>query len=126
MKFNIPEGITLASQMTVTHDHLASFPLGKIEVLSTLSILKFMEDTCKALLQNQLPEGYDTVSAEMNVRHIAPVKEHQTIYCNVLLKFVDDRRLFFDFVIMDEERNEIALGGQKRHIVNITEFNNSI
>ncbi len=126
MKINIPEGITLASQMTVKRENLASFPEGNINTLSTLCILRFMEDTCKTLLQNQLPEGYDTVSAEMNIRHVAPVKEHATIYCNVLLKFVDDRRLFFDFLIMDEEKNEIALGGQKRHIVNIEEFNASI
>jgi len=120
MNFNIPEGITLASQLKVTKDHLASFQTGNIKVLSTLSILKFMEDTCKTLLQNQLPEGFDTVSAEMNVRHIMPVKEHATIYCNVLLKFVDNRRLFFDFVILDEENNEVALGAQKRYIVNIS------
>lgn len=126
MKFNITEGITLASQMKVKREHLASNSNGKLEVLSTISVIKLMEDTCIELIDSKLPNGFETVSVEINVKHIAPARENDTIFCTACLKYVDDRRLFFDVAVVDEEKNEIALGAQERYIVKVTEFMQTI
>ncbi len=122
MKFNLPEGITLASQLKVSREHLASNTNGKLDVLSTIAVIKFMEDTCIELVDTKLPQGYETVSVEINVKHIAPARENDTIFCNACLKYVDDRRLFFDVAVVDAEKNEIALGAQERYIVKLSEF----
>ena len=82
MKFKLPEGITLASQMKISKEHLASNSKGGLEVLSTIAVIKFMEDTCIELVDTKLPQGYETVSVEINVKHIAPARENDTIICN--------------------------------------------
>lgn len=122
MKFKLPEGITLASQMKISKEHLASNSKRGLEVLSTIAVIKFMEDTCIELVDTKLPQGYETVSVEINVKHIAPARENDTIICNACLKYVDERRLFFDVAVLDEEKNEIALGAQERYIVKLSEF----
>ena len=104
MKFNIPQGISLSSQLIVGKEHLASHTKGKLDVISTIAIIKFMEDTCIELVESKLPVGYETVSVEINVKHISPAHENDAIVCNACLKYVDDRRLFFEVAVLDSEK----------------------
>ena len=122
MKFNIPQGISLSSQLVVGKDHLASHSKGKLDVISTIAIIKFMEDTCIDLVESKLPQGYETVSVEINTKHISPARENDVIVCTATLKYVDDRRLFFEVAVLDCDKNEIALGAQERFIVKLSEF----
>lgn len=126
MDILIPQGITRSKELCIEERHLTTQGCGRLEAVSTLSIIELMENTCLELISDKIPIGFDTVSAEINVRHISPVKLGETVKCNALLKFVDGPRLFFDVSVLDSESSEVALGAMERYIVNIYQFMKSI
>lgn len=126
MNISIPEGISLASHYTVQAEHLDTAQKGKIGILTTLAVLQFMENTCVALVEGYLPASHTLLSVEMNVKHIAAVKQGAQLICNAALKYIDEENLYFDVAVLDEEQNEVALGAQEYMIVNVKEFITSL
>jgi predicted thioesterase len=119
----IKEGKTLTLHYQVELTDLASFiGTGKVDVLATPAMITFMEQTCVTLIEDLLPEGCDTVSVEMNVKHIGAVPIGKTIKCNAHLKYVDGKKLFFDVAVVDENHKKIGIGAHERYIIQHDEF----
>ena len=53
-------------------DSARSLGSGDVNVLSTLSMIRMMEETSRLLVQDKLPEGYTTVGVRVDVK-AAPV-----------------------------------------------------
>ncbi|TAJ14761.1 hypothetical protein DMA11_04300 [Marinilabiliaceae bacterium JC017] len=119
----IKEGLQISKEKVVkNHDLASTMCTGKVEVLATPAMIAFMEQCCVALVEPLLPEGYDSVSVEMNVKHVGAAKEGVRLKCNVHLKYRDNNKLFFDVAIMDENHQKIGIGAHERYIVNHQEF----
>ncbi len=117
------EGIQLTVEHVVEQAQLAaSIGTGQVNVLATSAMIAIMEKTCVELIASGMPEGCDSVSAEMNVKHLNPVKEGDTILCKAHLKFIDVNKLFFDVVVLDAHNNTIGIGAHERFVVDLSQF----
>ncbi len=118
--FNLKEGLMHSIEMRVGQNDLAdNLGTAKVQVLSTSALIQFMERAVFALIKDYIPDGYATVSAEINIKHLKPATIGTLIRCIVHLKFVDDCKLFFDVAVLDELHDTVALGAHERRIVNI-------
>jgi len=119
----LDEGIQLTTEHIVDKSQLAtSLGTGQVNVLATSAMIAIMEKTCVDLIASGMPEGCDSVSAEMNVKHLNPVKEGATIICKAHLKFIDINKLFFDVVVLDAKHDTIGLGAHERFVVEHDQF----
>lgn len=65
-------GLEKAKTFEVTEDRTAAhLGSGAVKVLSTPSMILFMEITARTLLDEHLPEGYSSVGTRVDVRHLA-------------------------------------------------------
>ncbi len=119
----VKEGIALEKKFQVKGDHLAShLGTGKFKLLSTASMIAYLEICCVELIEEYLLDGLDTVSAEINVKHLFPVKEGEFIHCKAILKFIDNNKLFFDIAVINDKGISIGIGAHERYIVDYKSF----
>ncbi len=69
---------------------------GDVEVLSTPSMIAFMERVAMECVQVFLPEGYTTVGTAVEVRHLNPAPKGVEVEVAAKLIEVDGRRLKFE------------------------------
>ena len=69
---------------------------GDVEVLSTPSMIAFMERVAMECVQVFLPEGYTTVGTAVEVRHLNPAPKGVEVEVAAKLVEVDGRRLKFE------------------------------
>jgi fluoroacetyl-CoA thioesterase len=69
----IKPGTTNEETFEVTEEYLAShIGSGAARVLATPWLILFMERVSHRLIAQRVPEGYSSVGAEVNMRHLAP------------------------------------------------------
>jgi predicted thioesterase len=71
-------------------------------VFSTPEMVKFSELSCHQLVAPLLGTGENSVGVTVNIRHLAPTLEGQTVRSEVELIEVDRRRLKFKVNLFDE------------------------
>lgn len=126
MKNSLKRGLSFSIEKKFTEDQLAStLNVGDVPFVSTPSLLILMEQTCNSLLSGNLDSNETSISAEINIKHTKPVASNQEVKCAVHLKFVDDEKLFFDFVLTDKHKDVIAIGAHERIIINKNSFSHS-
>ena len=118
----IPIGAKHQEVILVTGDIAIDFlGLEGARVLSTPSMILWMEKTCRNLLMNYVAEGYDSVGTEVNVKHLAaaPLGASVTFRAEVLA--VNERRVTFRVEAADE-KEKIGEGTHERTIINVARF----
>ena len=118
----IPVGAKHEEVILVTGDIAIDFlGLEGARVLSTPSMILWMEKTCRNLLMNYVEEGYDSVGTEVNVKHLAaaPLGASVTFRAEVLA--VNERRVTFRVEAADE-KEKIGEGTHERTIINVARF----
>ena len=109
-----------------TAQHLGS---GAVEVLATPQMVLLMERAGVAAVDHLLPEGYRTVGAHLDVRHLAPTPVGFQVRATAELIEVDGRRLTFRVQVheapFDEPTAGVILVGEGTHqraIINVQRF----
>jgi len=126
MEFEIPDGITNKREYLVEEKHAADFlGSGKVEVLSTPSMILMMEQTAMLAAQEYLPEGWVTVGIVVNIRHLKATPKGEKVTIVAKLKEQDRRRLVFEVAAFHGEE-KIGEGLHERFIVNKEKFIASI
>jgi fluoroacetyl-CoA thioesterase len=118
----IPVGARHEEVILVTGDIAIDFlGLEGARVLSTPSMILWMEKTCRNLLMQYVEAGYDSVGTEVNVKHLAaaPLGASVTFRAEVLA--VNERRITFRVEAADE-KEKIGEGTHERTIINIARF----
>ena len=121
-KHEVKPGIILAEEYEVKHEHAARHVgSGEVEVLSTPSMIAFMERTALKCVQNQLPEGYITVGVGVNIKHLKPAPVGAKITVKAELIEVEGRKLTFK---VEAKWKEVAIGEgtHERYIVKKEKF----
>ncbi|MFW9930075.1 MAG: thioesterase family protein [Candidatus Thorarchaeota archaeon] len=96
MDFDIPKSIEDEKIFFVEENHLAQFLAEEnINVLSTPSMIRFMENTSRILADKYLPDGYTTVGTEINVKHLKSAPLHSEIVVKSCLTNKNGRNLKF-------------------------------
>jgi fluoroacetyl-CoA thioesterase len=101
----IPIGTTHESTIVVTDENAVSF-LGVegARVLGTPYMIGYLEMTARDSVKPFLDDGYDTVGARVDVRHLAATPMGMRVTFRSEVTGVDDRRLHFKVEAFDEKR----------------------
>ncbi|MEA2070490.1 MAG: thioesterase family protein [Asgard group archaeon] len=122
MNFTLPKNLTKTKEFEVKEQHIADFlGSGKVSVLSTPSMILFMEQTAMLAAKDQLPEGWITVGTRVDIKHLKASKLGATISVKASLKKQEDKHLVFT-VEAYCEKELIGSGIHERHIVNKEKF----
>ena len=109
-----------------TAQHLGS---GAVRVLATPQMVLLMEQASVAAVDHLLPEGYCTVGAHLDVRHLAPTPEGFEVRAIAELVEVDGRRLTFRLQVFEEPFGADQLVGDglhRRAIISLQRFGDSV
>jgi len=119
---SIPIGTTHESTVLVTDENAVSF-LGVegARVLGTPYLIGYLEMTAHDSVKPFLDEGYDTVGARVDVRHLAATPIGMRVTFRSELTAVEDRRLHFKVEAFDQ-KDKIAEGTHERAIINVARF----
>ena len=122
MTFNLKEGLQHISEHQVTYaDTADKFGSGNLEVLATPALIAFMENTAFSAVISSLPEGYNTVGTEVNIKHLRATPIGDKVRCKAVLKNIDGNNLLFDVMAWDSN-GEIGKGTHKRYIIETERF----
>ena len=118
----IPVGAKHEEVILVTGDIAIDFlGLEGARVLSTPSMILWMEKTCRNLLMNYVEEGYDSVGTEVNVKHLAAAPLGASVIFRAEVLAVNERRVTFRVEAADE-KEKIGEGTHERTIINVARF----
>lgn len=122
MEFEIPNDLELEKEYLVEDIHTAKFlGSGDVDVLSTPSMIAFMEQTCLEAVQPTLPMGYTTVGIKVCINHLAASPKGTKIKVQVKLLKQEERKLTFHVEAWWKDK-KIGEGEHKRFIVNKERF----
>lgn len=94
VEFEIPIGSVCVEEFVVKEEHAARhIGSGEASVLSTPSMIAFMEKTSASCIQKHLPQDYTTVGTLVNVRHLKPAPVGSTIRVESKIASRDGRRV---------------------------------
>ncbi|MEM2136722.1 MAG: phosphoribosylglycinamide formyltransferase, partial [Candidatus Methanomethylicia archaeon] len=115
-------GMNICEEYQTDRSHAAkNIDSGDVQVLSTPSMISFMEITSNKLAQQGIPQGYITVGTGISVKHLNPAPIGEKIKVTSEIIEIDGRRIKFKVNAM--WRNVLLGEGEhERHIVNVEKF----
>jgi predicted thioesterase len=115
-------GLTGELAFKVEPQHAIDFTTdGMPAVLSTPSLVGFLERTAREAMAGCLDDNERSVGTEIELRHLAPTPVGQTIHCTARVIHAEDREVTFQISARDE-REVIARGLHKRAVIRIDHF----
>lgn len=100
-----------------TAAHLGS---GSVRVLSTPSMILFMEMTAHKLLEKQLPEGFSSVGVQVNIAHKAATPVGKSV--KVMAEIVEIDRKRIRFAVKVDDGRVVGEGTHDRMIIDVEKF----
>lgn len=94
---------------------------GALRVLATPSMIGFMERTSHQLLTRCLPEGYSSVGAVVDVRHLAPTPLGWTVRVTSEVVEVDGRKVTLAVEAWDNQE-KVGEGRHQRVVIDLNRF----
>lgn len=131
MTFEVVQpGLTGEVRLVVAQEHTARhLGSGGVEVLATPQMVLLMEQAGVAAIDHLLPEGYCTVGAHLDVRHLVPTPVGFEVKATAKLIEVEGRRLTFRVEVYEAQPDGLHHGGQlvgdgthQRAIINVQRF----
>ncbi|GAO30285.1 thioesterase family protein [Geofilum rubicundum] len=123
----LEEGLRLTLEKRVEPEDLAStLETSSVQALSTSSLILIIEKAVANLIGPYLKEDEETVSTAINIKHFKPVGLGHKVRCIVHLKYIENKKLFFDIAIFNENHEELAIGAHSRYIINKNSFDASL
>lgn len=92
-----------------------------VKVLSTPSMIRFMEDTAAHIIVSKLPSGYRPVGTKIDVAHIGPTPIGGTVTVKATLTAIEKRKLTYDVAAYYGE-NKIGFGSYQQHVISLERF----
>jgi len=124
MNFNtiLEIGESLVKEYIVRSENTADFIGNKgVTVLSTPSMIGFMEDTASHLVIDKMPCNYTIVGTKINVEHINSTPNNMKVTVKATLTAIEGRKLRYKVEAFNE-KCKIGFGIYEQHIINLEDF----
>ncbi|MCI4434063.1 MAG: thioesterase family protein [Thermoplasmata archaeon] len=122
----IKEGMEFEKEFSTTKEHSAkNVGSGDVEVLSTPSLISFIENTAREPLDSSFGNDMVTVGTLINIRHLRASKIGDSVIVKVKLLSMDGNRFTFWAEAFCNGK-KIASGIHERTLVKRSEFLNSL
>lgn len=95
---------------------------GGLDVFGTPALVAYMECAALTLVQNDLPDGSDTVGIAIDVKHVKASPIGAKINVAAKIAAIDGRKISFDIVATDEAGDVIGFAAHDRFIVDKARF----
>lgn len=117
-------GTSITKEYIVTKAETADSIGNKgVIVLSTPSMIKYMEETASQIVFNQLPKQYSPVGTKICIEHVNPTYIDMKVIVSATLISIDGKKLIYR-VEAHNEHNIIGFGEYEQHIINLDHFLN--
>lgn len=114
---DIPDGLEGAHSLVVAEEHVPPHLRGtNAEVVSTPSLVLFMEMACFGAIEPYLKPGHTSVGTVVELKHLAGTPKGMRLEARARLVERDRRRFVFEVEIFDEEE-KVAEGRHERFVV---------
>ena len=118
----IAAGLSKNQAFLVEEQHSAAhIGSGIVSVLSTPSMIAFMEITARGLLDDYLPDTHTTVGVHVDVHHLAACPVGAEVMARVAVLSVEDRRVTLSLEVWQGEK-QLGHGLHERVIVDKARF----
>ena len=115
-------GLAREEAFLVKDEHSASHVgSGSLRVLATPWMVAYMENVARSLMAEVLPEGYSSVGAHLDVRHLAPTPVGQSVRVRAEVLAVDGVKVSFSVQAWDATE-QIGDGTHLRVIIDEARF----
>jgi fluoroacetyl-CoA thioesterase len=115
-------GLTGELAFQIEPQHAIDFATGGMPaVLSTPSLVGFLERTAREAMAGCLDDNERSVGTEIELRHLAPTPVGHTVHCTARVIHAEDREVTFQISARDD-REVIARGLHKRAVIRIDHF----
>jgi predicted thioesterase len=94
---------------------------GSLRVLATPWMIAFMENTARRLMGEHLPEGYSSVGAHVDVRHLAPTPVGARLRVRAEIIAVDGLKVTFAMAAWDDHE-QVGEGQHLRVVIDEARF----
>lgn len=122
MEINLPLNESFRKEFEVTPERTAvHVGSGSVSVLSTPSMILFMEQTARIWAQKYLPEGYTTVGTHVCIDHLKAVGLNQIVIAEANLINQENKKIEFE-VTVKHNNTIIGKGKHIRFIVDEKRF----
>jgi predicted thioesterase len=127
---SVQPGLEGEVRLIVTQEHTAQhLGSGGVQVLATPQMVLLMERASVAAVDHLLPQGFRTVGAVLNIRHLAPTALGWEAIAIAELIEVQGRRLSFRVEVYERQpdspetsRELVGDGTHQRAIINVESF----
>ena len=123
MDFGVEVGMKRTNEYVVTHADTADAVGNKgINVLSSPTMILWIEKTSLELVRELLPEGYETVGTTFDFLHMAATPIGMKVTVEVEIIEVNKGKLLTFDVKVNDENGKVCKGKHGRAIVNKEQF----
>ena len=118
----IPAGTRGEHRVLVTSEIAVDFMgIEEARVLATPHLIWHLEMAARNAIKPLLEEGFDSVSTEVNVKHLAATPLGMSAVFRAEVTLQDGNRVRFRVEAFDE-KEKIAEGSHERYVVNVARF----
>lgn len=108
MDFQIPSNLSKQMEFVVAEQYLATFlGSGSVPVLSTPSMILFMETVSRIMMDEVLPDTHTTVGTQVCIKHLGACSKDSKIIAKSSIKEQNGKRIVFN---VEAWYNELKLG----------------
>ena len=122
MDIKVPSNVSSEKEFVVEDKYLATFlGSGSVEVLSTPSMILFMEMVSRIMMDQVLPEGFTTVGTQVCIKHLSATTKGSKVIAKSALQQQTGKRLLFNVEVWCGDR-KLGEGTHERAIIDKKNF----
>lgn len=122
MNFDVPSNLEKKKEFIVEEQYLATFlGSGSVEVLSTPSMILFMEMVSRIMMDEVLPDTHTTVGTQVCVKHLSACPKGSKVIAKTSLKEKNGKKLVFNVEAWYGDK-KLGEGTHERTIIDKQKF----
>jgi len=115
---NLTVGTSVSRTFNVDGERTIDFMGEDCRVYATPSLVRDIENTCRDMIVERIPEGQDSVGTVVSIIHTAPTLLGMDVTVTVTVTEIDGRKVVLEVTAKDQ-LDKICKGRHERFIVDV-------